>query len=460
MHRSIKPTIRIARHKHIARVSDKHENRLLGAILFLAFLFLLNTSAGTTLQSLGLPSELFSHGWRSQTCSTFVSLVMILICATRQHLDLFAGCAFAALALTLLSTVYNGGNATPALVDWLPCIAMVSTVALLAKRKPALLITAFFAACTFYLICNLYYLLTHSSSIAFGAFNSLPTGYRNVTFRFAIPAFTCSLVLDSLERKSISIRTATVYIISLFEILAAYSATSALAFLLMGGLCILWKCRILIKWLNALSYAIGYLVLFFGFVILRIQYSLGFLIEPVLHRSVTFTGRTELWDQAITYLANSHFITGYGSDYTWNMLKWGDAVQKHAHNDVLNILMLGGVGALITLTIVVGLAIWRLYRLKETETAAFLSLGLAGFFTISLVEVATCPGLFFLLAFAYYYLATSPEAHLPKPEERRKSTHNRTAPQHPQKSATFDISAFHIPKPPTGAGGTSPRCPE
>lgn len=190
----------------------------------------------------------------------------------------------------------------------------------------------------------------------------------------------------------------------MFELAVAYSATAMCAFALMG---VLWmalrfdkKGRIL----NAVTYAGGYCALFLGFVVMRVQNMLGFIIEPVLQRSVTFTGRTEIWDGAFQHIfSGSHFLTGYGTGYMRSLLNAAGGTQKHAHNDLLNVSLLGGVGAALSLVAMVVLAVQNLYRGRASHLAASLSIGLAGFLLTSLVEVSMCAGLCFVLAFSFYY---------------------------------------------------------
>lgn len=142
---------------------------------------------------------------------------------------------------------------------------------------------------------------------------------------------------------------------------------------------------------------------FVGLVVLRVQNVFGFIIEPILHRTVTLTGRTDLWDAAFSHLSNLHLLYGYGTGYMWNTLLLNGTPEKHAHNDALHLLMLGGVGALVALALAVLLSVRRLYIERCDAVAIGLSIGLSGFFLVSIVEVAACPGFFFLLAVSYYY---------------------------------------------------------
>lgn len=370
--------------------------------LTVCFLFFIKPWVNSAIEPLRmswLPSDRVSLA-----CMVLFAVGAVIAFGLRRRIDMFCLCVTALCGLILVSTVYNEGDVLVVVTDWLPCLATVMVVALNIERRPRSLVGAFFAACMFYLLMNLYCLLRSSYLIGFDSLSDLFFGYRNVTFRVAIPAFACSLVLDALGGKRGSVRTATVYVLCVFELAVAYSATAMCAFALMG---VLWmalrfdgKGRIL----NAVTYVGGYCALFLGLVVMRVQNMLGFIIEPVLQRSVTFTGRTEIWDGAFQHIfSGSHFLTGYGTGYIRSLLSASGMVQKHAHNDLLDVFLLGGIGAALSLVAMIMLVVRNLYCGRASRLAASLSIGLAGFLLTSLVEVSMCAGLCFILAFSFYY---------------------------------------------------------
>ena len=375
----------------------------LGSALFVAFLVIVNPVFNVFLLRLGLPVPSFLDERGVSACVVFVSLACIFVCLAHRKMDLFLGSICVLCALIVVSTVYNGGDLVIALVDWLPCLAVSMLVALLAEKRVKLLLSVFFGACVLYLLGNLVFLLAGHDLFRFDSVDNYPFGYRNVTFRIAIPACACAFVLDALEEEAVSLRTITVYMVALVEVLVGYSATSACALAMMGVLLLVvktWNCA---KVLNAVSYLGCYVLSFVGLVVLRVQNVFGFIIEPILHRTVTLTGRTDLWDAAFSHLSNLHLLYGYGTGYMWNTLLLNGTPEKHAHNDALHLLMLGGVGALVALALAVLLSVRRLYIERRDAVAIGLSIGLSGFFLVSIVEVAACPGFFFLLAVSYYY---------------------------------------------------------
>lgn len=284
--------------------------------------------------------------------------------------------------------------------DWFPLIGVVGLIYAYYEDYCWELIWGFFAACCIYLLLNVISILIQEAS--FGAIDYLAFGFRNVTFRIAIPAFVCSLVIAIRLKRKYYLLPVVIYLISLFQIIGAYSATSFCAFIAVGVLALITMNKRTRKLLNAITYSVSYLIIAFFVVVFRIQNLLGPAISLVLHKDVTFTGRTLLWDQAFEKLSGLGFLIGYGNNYYWHTFEINNMFHKHAHNEILNMLMLGGIFALISLVALFVVAIKKLYENRAENTANAFAIGLAGFFVIMIAEVALSPGLIFILAGSYY----------------------------------------------------------
>lgn len=81
--------------------------------------------------------------------------------------------------------------------------------------------------------------------------------------------------------------------------------------------------------------------LFFTVVLYRLQNVFAFLIEGVLHKGLSFTGRTEIWDMAIKNILASPAL-GYGIAQSGKVYRLRKHKYYHAHNVFLEILMEGG----------------------------------------------------------------------------------------------------------------------
>ena len=86
----------------------------------------------------------------------------------------------------------------------------------------------------------------------------------------------------------------------------------------------------------SLSLGMNVLIVFF-----RIQYIFSVLIEKILHKTLTFTSRTYIWEQAISMVLKSP-IWGYGNGTNGKFLNIA-GYNVPAHNLYLDIILQGGI---------------------------------------------------------------------------------------------------------------------
>lgn len=387
---------------NISEFDARWHSWLLSGALALAFALFLKPDASATLGFLGLPPMFSSSTWA--VIVTALAMVGVFIYMRRVGLDLFGGLATGFAAVVFLSTMYNMGDLALWAIRIIPCVSAVLVVAAFAGDYDRNLLQGMFIAASFYLVCNLVFLLQNSQIVQIDAFESLFFGYRNVTFRVAIPAIVCSALLDALDGRRFSIRTVSVYILSVFETLVGYSATSACALAVIGVVLLLIRWKRIRPWLNGGTYVVAYLAVFFGVVVLRMQDTFSSIIEGVLNRSITFTGRTFIWDKVFQLLDVAHLVKGYGISYMDNAIVLNGVTYSHAHNELLHVALLGGIGAVLLFAIMVILAVRALYLRRGELSSALISAALLGFMVIGLFEVVCYPGAFYFLALAYYRL--------------------------------------------------------
>lgn len=112
----------------------------------------------------------------------------------------------------------------------------------------------------------------------------------------------------------------------------------------------------------------------------RLQYYFEYLIVYVLHKNLTLTSRTIIWDRAIRFIRERPLF-GYGREnYAMRAIKFGKRAESpaglHAHNRLLETIYGGGF-------VMLGLFLWiffyaagRLNRVKDTTFAKILSFGI------------------------------------------------------------------------------------
>lgn len=98
--------------------------------------------------------------------------------------------------------------------------------------------------------------------------------------------------------------------------------------------------------------SIVYAIFFFSIIIFRLQDSFSLVIEGVLHKSLTFTGRTYIWNQAINVFTTSPLYgigTGYGGNGVALPLHYGNVIiwnSYGAHDQFLQYAVDGGLIAI------------------------------------------------------------------------------------------------------------------
>lgn len=125
--------------------------------------------------------------------------------------------------------------------------------------------------------------------------------------------------------------------------------------------------------------------LFFSVVLFRLQNLFAFFIEGVLHKGLSFTGRTEIWDRAITMILNSPFL-GYGLGRQGKVYRLRKGKYYHAHNVFLEVLVEGGVFSLIAYVLLLLCAGNQLMRYRKHPYACLLSGGLMACALMTVME--------------------------------------------------------------------------
>ncbi len=151
----------------------------------------------------------------------------------------------------------------------------------------------------------------------------------------------------------------------------------------------------------------GGMSMFFGIVIFRLQNLFAFLIEDILHKGLSFTGRTDIWDRAIVMFWQSP-ILGYGIAQSGKVYRLNKAKYYHAHNVFLELLMEGGILALISFVMMLERAGRQLLIYRRHPYACLISAGLLSVAIMTSMEPFLDNNglLIYALVFLGYYVGT------------------------------------------------------
>lgn len=135
---------------------------------------------------------------------------------------------------------------------------------------------------------------------------------------------------------------------------------------------------------DSLNLTVIYIAAFFGIIVFRLQSAFSFIIEDLLHKSISFTGRTDIWDIAIMLIKRSPVI-GYGV-YEGHGLIFIRGQYYYAHNAVLEVLLQGGVLSLVFYLLIFVIAASVLYKYRRLKASQILSFGIFTVMVMMLME--------------------------------------------------------------------------
>lgn len=125
--------------------------------------------------------------------------------------------------------------------------------------------------------------------------------------------------------------------------------------------------------MTIIHYVLLYLFLEIGIVFLRIQDFFSYIIVSILHRNLSLTGRTSIWDYYIKQFSDENLFQKLFGNFGVTQLS------VNTHNMFLGLLVFTGVIGLTLYFVLLYLAIVNLIKEKNTDLARFVSVILFGF---------------------------------------------------------------------------------
>lgn len=204
----------------------------------------------------------------------------------------------------------------------------------------------------------------------FGAFYGA-LGYDNDFTRYLITAYFWAVLYVNIMKNII--RPVLLLLAIHATLIFTWCGTGLMAILVVDALLLIFRfVRINISILKGY---IGYLLAVLFIVFWRLQNVFSYLIEDILKKDLTFTGRTKMWDSAIL-LIKKNPILGYGymSQESETYLLGG----PHTHNVLLEQLLRGGIVYVILFAAMIFLLNGKLKKarkdLREANVITIMSL--------------------------------------------------------------------------------------
>ncbi len=281
-----------------------------------------------------------------------VLILFMAIAARKASLMLLA--VLALQGFLAIVTVINGGSTGEMI--WL--LFKVASIYLfieigvkVSAKNLALGMAILFTA---YLVINLFTVLIFPSGIYYSSKETLNPcyflGHRNMNFKFLLPGLMMLALYEVSKKGKIGLLSLAYYAGMFLNSILVWSASSLVACASIPVLlAIFLKMRELRKRGGLVSLLVGALGTL-AVPILRLQNLFSFIIVNILHKDLSLTARTKVWDSAISTISKAP-VFGYGVERDDVMLTRFDGKVISAHNYFLDTAYYGGFVSLILLVI-------------------------------------------------------------------------------------------------------------
>lgn len=329
--------------------------------------------------------------------SRMIALLVFTWCliayfANRKHIKIEPSIIIILLyyVFLLFSTfLMNTGNYRRVGMQAYPILSLVLFSEYQIKRRPKVFLLSTALTLTVLNLCNFYFMFSSPDKYGVNSFflgnkNGLLTGM--LIWYASLFAYINLYTSITKIRKNI-IRTGCFIIISL-ALIRAWSATDLVAWIIVILMHFLPRMVVRINWIK--YYVIGWFLL----VIIRIQSLFQKVIVNILHKNLTLTNRTIIWDEALVAIKNN-LVFGHGVGDSNNFFYVQQAYVPglySAHNELLQILYEGGLVCAIIFVLVPHLAI---KRMKDTRMLECI-IAIVGCLITCLCEATGTDAIFFL----------------------------------------------------------------
>lgn len=137
-------------------------------------------------------------------------------------------------------------------------------------------------------------------------------------------------------------------------------------------------------------------------VVYEVQEYFTFFIETILQKSVNFSGRMRLWNNALKYILERPF---FGQGIEQSSLTFDKIGKTTAHNHYLNLTYNGGLFYLFLTIVLVFLVSIKMRNYKDLKPVIYMNSAIISYFVYFLAEAKINLNIFILLITIVYYFS-------------------------------------------------------
>ncbi|MCI8999432.1 MAG: O-antigen ligase family protein [Clostridia bacterium] len=198
-----------------------------------------------------------------------------------------------------------------------------------------------------YLVINLLYILCNYTTITSNRIFIL--GKKNMLILYVFPLVFFGLFLNIIKNSKKILWEIVLMLIALFTVSVSSSSTSMFVCAILLIYYVFQNNKMVNKILSHISAKQILLIMIFFFILVivfNVQKYFSFMIEDVLKKDLTFTGRTYIWEKAIDLILKKPIGYGWEAEIpnVKGILTWIEYSNVgHAHNFILNLAYKSGV---------------------------------------------------------------------------------------------------------------------
>lgn len=337
----------------------------------------------------------------------------ILLNVKRVTIDapVFLTTAFVVISLAV---TWVSGQFTTLFLQTLFSEAMLCLVVQIALRRDSIIFVKLsFCIIGLYVVANLVFILANISTYPDGFYRSSDPdamagvwllGHKNQLRNWIIPLIALSYLWDIASGRTATVRTLAATVAGILSAYYSDSATTFIVLLVVG--IILFAVMSLKRYktvvLNPVNGTVFAGALFFICVFLRRIPLLGPFVEDLLGRDASFTGRTGIWDRALSGIAENPFGIGYFTTEKSILATNGGYIVNHAHNAYLDTTLKYGVLGLAVFLGLVVCAVRALLKQDNERVRIALSACLVAFLICGIFGELFNSGFAFVLYLCCY----------------------------------------------------------
>lgn len=218
-------------------------------------------------------------------------------------------------------------------------------------------------------------------------------GFDNEHITFILPALMIAEINKDRNNKKVSFFYILTILSSILSIFMRWSATGVVGLVIYLMTLLLYKYKLFSNTFNWKK-VLGIVIIFFLMInIFRLQNLFSFIVVDILNKDLTFTGRTEIWDIALSLFLKNPVI-GNGADC---LKVYG---YMHAHNFYINLLCTVGIFPLLIFIWIIATSIKKL-RKDENVTKYIISAIFSFLFIMLFESYITYYMLFIIIGLGY-----------------------------------------------------------